>query len=309
MREREVTFGSGGLSLAGTLATPNSGGPFPAVLFIPGSGQVDRNENHKRMPINAFREMATHLAREGYASLRYDKRGVGASEGDYWPTGLFDNAADALAGLEYLKSQETVRLGAVFLLGHSEGALIATRLAGEGADVAGVILLAGAAKRGEDTLVWQAKQVAGSMKGLNGIIIRLFRINIVKAQRKQLDKVNRSTKDWYRAQLIAKMNARWLREFMAYEPAEDLSRIRVPVLAITGSKDIQVDPADLRKMAELVPGDFEYHEVADVTHLLRAEEGAPTLSTYKKQVKQKMDRRVLALVTDWLNRQADRGAR
>ena len=167
MIEEEVRLTSEKIALSATLAMPDSGGPFPMVLLIPGSGQVDRNENHKKLAINAFKEITEYLTGQGIATFRYDKRGVGASEGDYWVTGFQDNAADALSVLNQIKAHVAVKPGAVFLLGHSEGALISIRLAGEGADVAGVILIAGAAKQGEETLKWQAEQVVKGLRGLN----------------------------------------------------------------------------------------------------------------------------------------------
>ncbi|HEY91143.1 MAG TPA: alpha/beta fold hydrolase [Dehalococcoidia bacterium] len=307
MMEQEVSFKSEGLSLSGTLAMPDSGGPFPAVLFIAGSGQVDRNENHKKYPINLFREFAGLLAGEGIASLRYDKRGVGASEGDFWSAGFSDNTTDARSALDYVRSRKEIKPGAVFLLGHSEGALIAVRLAGQDVDASGAVLLSGAAQRGEDILRWQAQQVAAGVKGLNGLLIKLLRIDITKAQQKQLDKIKRSTRDTYRVQLIIRLNAKWMREFIDYDPSADLSRMKMPALAITGSNDIQTDPSDMGKMAELVTTDFEYHEVPGVTHILRYEEGPPTLSTYKKQVKQPMDSRIPELVLDWLKKRIEVG--
>jgi hypothetical protein len=298
--EHEVVIPSGPLHLAGTLRLPDSGLPCPAVLLIPGSGQVDRDENAARLPINAFRDIAVHLSEQGVATLRYDKRGVGQSAGDFWESGFFDNVADAAAALSFLKAQQEIRPGRVFLLGHSEGALIATRLAGTGAQVAGVILLAGPAQTGEQVLVWQSAQVLKGMHGFNKWLIDLFHIDVRKAQQKQLDKIKRSKKDWIRVQLVAKLNARWFREFMVYDPAADLPKIQAPVLAITGSKDIQVDPADLGRMAGLVTTEFESHAVPDLTHILRAEPGEPTLSTYQQQVSQPVDSRVLRIISEWL---------
>jgi len=300
--ERDVVIASGSLHLAGTLRLPDSDRRCPAVLLIPGSGQVDRNENAAKLPINAFRDIAVHLSEQGIATLRYDKRGVGASEGDFYETGFFDNVTDAAAALSCLKSQEEIRLDKVFLLGHSEGAMIATRLAAVGADVAGVILLAGPAQNGEDLLLWQAVQVMRGMHGLNKWIIDLFHIDVRKAEQKQLNKIKRSKKNWYRLQLIAKLNAKWLREFMAYNPADDLPKILVPVLAITGTKDIQVDPADLGRMAELVRTEFESQAVPNLTHILRMEPGEPTLSTYKQQITQPVDQQVLQIVSEWLRK-------
>lgn len=304
--EQEISFYSGPHILAGTLMIPDSPGlegTFPGVLLVPGSGRVDRNENAKKLPIDAFREIATDLANQGIASLRYDKRGVGESQGDFWSTGFYDNVADAATALHVLQFNEHIQPEHVFILGHSEGAVIATRLAATGADVAGVILLAGTARSGEDDLLWQGEQVAMSMRGLNGFLIRTLHIDVQKAQRKQLEKIKRSTKDWYRMQLIAKVNAKWMREFLTYNPAEDLPKIQAPVLAITGSKDIQVNPSDLQRMAGLIKSEFEWHEVPDVTHLLRAEAGEPTLSTYKQQVQQPVDVRVLNIISGWLQQQ------
>lgn len=263
---------------------------------------MDRDENHRKLRVNFFREMAGYLAVQGIATLRYDKRGVGASQGDFWSTGFYDNVSDCAAALAYVRSHGETRPDTVCLIGHSEGALIATRLAAEGADVAGIVLIAGSARRGEELLKWQVQQVVRGMKGFSGWLIRTLRIDVLKAQQKQLDKIRSSTKDTYRVQLFARVNAKWMREFIEYDPAEDLPRIRAPVLAITGAKDIQTDPADLKRMAELVRSDFEYHEIPDLTHILRKEEGAPSLSTYKKQAQQPSDPQVLNLVSDWLRR-------
>jgi alpha-beta hydrolase superfamily lysophospholipase len=238
MIAEEIHFVSENIRIAGTLLSPNSDGKFPAVLLITGSGQVDRDENHKKIRINSFRIIADFLAKHNIATLRYDKRGVGTSGGNYWETGFHDNASDTLAAIDYLKKHNNIQPDRIFLLGHSEGAFIATKLGGDGVDVAGIILVSGATKSGEETLKWQALQITKGMKGINRWLIKLLRINVAKAQQKQLDKIKISIKDYYRVQLIAKLNAKWLREFLAYNPAQDLSKIEVPVLAITGAKDI-----------------------------------------------------------------------
>jgi pimeloyl-ACP methyl ester carboxylesterase len=303
--EQEISFYSGPHILTGTLTIPDSPGlegTFPGVLLVPGSGQVDRNENAKKLAIDAFREIATELANQGIVTLRYDKRGVGESQGDFWSTGFYDNVADAATALHFLKFNEYIQPDHVFILGHSEGAVITTRLAATGADIAGAILLAGTAESGEDVMLWQGEQVAKGMHGLNGFLIRALHIDVQKVQRKQLDKIKQSTKDWYRVGLVTKVNAKWTREFLDYNPAEDLPKIHVPVLGITGSKDIQVNPSDLKRMAELVQFEFEWHQVPDVTHILRAEAGEATLSTYRQQVQRPVDERVLNYISDWLKR-------
>lgn len=300
--EHDISFSSGSLTLSGTVMLPDVQRVFPGVVLIPGSGQVDRNENADKLAINALREIATDLANKGIASLRYDKRGVGASQGDFWASGFYDNVSDAFAALRFFKSYEQVRSDQVFVLGHSEGAIIATRLGATNKDIAGVILLAGTAQLGEDVMLWQGKKVVKGLRGFNGFLIHAMHIDVQKTQRKQFEKIKRSTKDSYRIQLIAKLNAKWMREFLEYNPADDLPKIQAPVLAITGSKDIQVNPADLIRMTGLVTSEFEGHEVPDVTHILRAEVGEATLSTYRQQVEQPVDKRVLNIVSDWLQR-------
>ena len=74
----------------------------------------------------------------------------------------------------------------------------------------------------------------------------------------------------------------------------------MPVLAITGTKDIQVDPADVATMEQLVPTSFTGHLVDEVTHLLRAEHGTASVRTYKKQARQPLDRRVMELLAEWV---------
>jgi hypothetical protein len=112
------------------------------------------------------------------------------------------------------------------------------------------------------------------------MLIGLLRIDFLKSQRQALDKIKKSDKSRMRIQLVAKLNAKWFREFLAYDPAFDLGHITVPVLAITGSKDIQVNPEDLKIMAERGCSHFEAHEVPDVTHLLRADPDEPSIATY-----------------------------
>jgi hypothetical protein len=303
--EQNISFLSDGLALAGTITLPDIQGTFPGVVLVPGSGQVDRNENAKKLAINAFKEIAAILATKGIASLRYDKRGIGQSQGDFWKTGFYDNIKDATNAVDFLKHHAQIDSEQIFVLGHSEGAAIATRLAATGTNIKGVILLAGTAQSGEDVLLWQGEQVTKSMHGINGFLIHKLHINVRKAQEKQLEKIKHSTKDWFRMQLITKINAKWMREFLAYNPAKDLPKIQIPVLAITGSKDIQVNPADLKKMAELVKSNFNWFEVPDLTHILRKETGEPTISNYQKQIQKPVDKNVLNTISDWLENQIE----
>jgi pimeloyl-ACP methyl ester carboxylesterase len=300
--EKNISFHSGEYRLAGTICLPDSSEPVGAVLLVAGSGQIDRDENNRKLQTNILKQLAAYLASRKIGTLRFDKRGVGESEGDYWRTGFFDHVQDASAALEYLRSLPQVARKPVFLLGHSEGALICTRLAAEAQGPAGAILLAGAAETGETVLQWQLGEVTRNMGGINGFLIRNLHLNVRQAQEKALDKIKASPKDWFRQGWVKKINAKWMREFMAYDPSKDLRRIQVPILALTGSKDIQVNPDDLRLMQELVRTSIEVHEIPDMTHMLRTDDGDPSLSHYKGQVKRPLDPRLLQYIGDWLDK-------
>ena len=263
---------------------------------------MDRNENHKKMQMNAFNELARHLAERGLASLRYDKRGVGASKGEFLKAGIFDNVSDAASALGCLRDRAEVDADRTFVVGHSEGALIASRVAGDGIVTAGVVLMAGTARSGEEVLTWQAAEVVRHMTGFQGWLIRTLPIDPLKMQRKLLAKVASSTSDTMRVQLVVKLNAKWMREFIAYDPAADLAKAGCPVLAITGENDIQVNPADVAAMEEIVDGPFEGHVVPGVSHLLR--EGEPGTADYKRQLETPLDERVTSLIVQWLERRA-----
>lgn len=298
MYPTEVTFASGEHQMAGTFVAPNSSGPYPAALLVSGSGPIDRNSNARRLRIEVMRQVADRLAATGIASLRFDKRGVGSSSGNYLSAGFHDNVNDARAALDSLRARPEVASNCVSVIGHSEGALIATELAGSGAEIRGVVLLAGAATTGEAVLRRQATQVAASLPRPTRWLLRILRQDILRTQNKRLAQLKASTGNVIRVQLV-RMNAKWFREFMVYDPAEALHRIAVPVLAVTGSKDIQVDPADVERMAKLVRSDFTGDVAADVTHLLRRDDGPPSLRTYKKQVRRPVDRRLLDTVASW----------
>jgi pimeloyl-ACP methyl ester carboxylesterase len=297
--EQAVTFTSAGAALSGTLTTPGPDGPSPAVMLLPGSGRTDRDDNVKVLAINLFPELAAELSAIGFATFRYDKRGIGSSEGDYWTTGFDDRLADASAAVAWLAGRPEVDPKRVFVLGHSEGAMIAVRLAAGGDAVAGIVLLGGSAKTGEETMLWQGRQIAPTITGLNKFVIKLLHIDVVKSQVKNINRLKATTTDVTRIQ-GQKLNAKWVREFLAYDPAPDLAKVRVPVLGITGANDIQVDPDDLRLMEELIPADVESHVVPDVTHLLRADPSRAGLKDYRKQAKRPVDPRVLGYVTAWL---------
>ncbi|GAT70735.1 alpha/beta hydrolase [Planomonospora sphaerica] len=241
---------------AGTASTGAVSGagrePYPVALIITGSGPLDRDANHPRMPLGISRDLAHALARAGVASFRYDKRGAGESQGSFLAAGLNDNIDDARAALAWLRTRPEIDPAAVFVIGHSEGAVIATALgaepAGPAADLAGIVLLSPMAKTGEETLAWQTRQIAGDLPAPVRVILRLLRTDIAAKQAEAVARLKATTTDVARIQ-GRRTNARWHREFIAFDPEPALRALRAPVLAVTGAGDVQVDPADLDTIA------------------------------------------------------------
>jgi uncharacterized protein len=287
--------------LAGTLALPDGDGPFPAALITSGSGPLDRDSNHRRARFDVARQLAHALAAAGLASLRYDKRGVGGSPGDWRAAGFTDNADDLGRALQALAARPEVHGDRVVLVGHSEGALLSAVLAGRGAAVRGVVLLAGSATPGEELLRWQARQLAPTLPRAVRLVLRLLRTDLEKKAEANRRRIAATTGDVARVE-GARINARWFREFMAYDPREDLRRVTVPVLAITGTKDLQARPDDLTAVADLVAGPVETHRVPDLTHTLRRQDGPATMRSYREELRRPVDAELLATVTGWCRR-------
>ncbi|MCS6950988.1 MAG: alpha/beta hydrolase, partial [bacterium] len=121
--EREVRFQSDGVVLVGTLTAPSGVAKSPALLMIPGSGAVDRNGNGDGLRTDLYRQLAQRLAELGYVTLRYDKRGIGASqlpEKQQDKTSLSHLARDAVAAYQFLRQQPQVDPQRVGVLGYED---------------------------------------------------------------------------------------------------------------------------------------------------------------------------------------------
>lgn len=298
-RSEKMRISAGDVVLAGSYVSPDGPGPSPAALLLAGSGPLDRDGNARRMPLNLSRDLARMLARAGWASVRYDKRGIGESTGDYMRAGLYDELADAEAVLRWLAARPDV--STVVPIGHSLGASLAAELAAHDQRVAAAVLLAVTAQTGERTLTWQAEQIAPTLPAVARLVLRLMRTDVGRQQRKALDRLKKTTGDVARIQ-GAKVNARWMREFIAYDPLPTLSRVKVPVLALTGSKDVQVNPDDLRTVASTVAS-AETHVLPDVDHILRVEpHDVSDVRRYKKRLAQPIAPEVEQRLVSWLQR-------
>lgn len=283
-----------GLALAGTLTLPAGPGPHPAVLVLHGSGKLDRDGNAAGLRLGLGGPLAAALAGQGVATLRYDRRGAGASAGNWRATGFTDNRRDATAALHALAARPEIRADAIGVLGHSEGAVHAMAL---GADplVRAVVLLAGFARVGEDALRRQGQLIAGTLPAPVRPLLPLLRA----LGNRHLARVKATRTDVARVGGLA-TNARWMREMLHHDPRPDLAAIQVPVLAITGAKDLQVDPDDLEEIRRLVPGPVETHRPADLTHILRRTPGPASMVGYRRLLRRPVDAALLDQVSGWL---------
>jgi hypothetical protein len=287
--------------LAGTLTLPDSPGPVPAVLLAPGSGPLDRDSDHRRARFGVTRDLAHALAAAGLASLRYDKRGVGGTPGDWRRAGLSDAADDLVRAREALAARPEVDGDRVVLAGHSEGALLAAMAAARGVPCAGVVLLAGSATPGAELLRWQARRIGPTLPAPVRGLLRLLRVDLERKVAANHERIRATTTDVARIGGV-RLNARWHREFLAHDPRADLARITVPVLAVTGGKDLQVPADDLDTIAATVRGPVEVLRVDDLTHTLRRQPGPASMRAYRAELRRPVDADVLSAVVAWCRR-------
>ncbi|MGI9528950.1 MAG: alpha/beta hydrolase [Acidimicrobiia bacterium] len=298
MREVPVTIPASDITLAGTFSTPDGDGPHPSALLIAGSGPLDRDGNHPQLPLSVSKDLAAILADTGWATLRFDKRGVGESGGEYLPTGFEQEGLDANDAMRWLKNHDDTTT--IVAIGHSVGALYAAELSAFTPGIDGAVLLAYTGKTGKETLEWQAAAISETLPGILTSLLKLFGSSVEKQQAKAIRRLAKSDADVERIQ-GQKVNAKWMREFVAYDPAPVMRATKTPLLAITGAKDVQVDAADLEEVA-LVAGDrAEVWVIDDVDHILRYEpEPVSNPKKYKKQIERPIDGRVIEALTDWL---------
>ena len=292
--ERLEVVADGGVALVGTLVRPEAAGAAPAALLLNGSGPLDRDSNMPGQALHVADALAAALAARGVASLRFDKRGVGESGGRYLEASFERETGDADAMLLALGGASGVDASRVIVVGHSVGATIAIRLAARHDWIAGVVLLCAACESGLAVMRRQSEQIAGSLGGLQ----RLFAKRFLRRQERVREELLASTADVVRVE-GQELPAGWFREYMAYDPRPDLRAVRCPVLAITGRKDLQVEHGDVACIGELVQGSFTGLTPADLTHVLRADDDAPSLSAYGAQLERPLDADLVETVVAW----------
>lgn len=298
-REEEVLFPNVGakISLAGTLTIPSGSGPFPVAVLLTGSGPYDRDET--LLGHHPFLILADHLTRKGLAVLRYDKRGIGKSTGDYSKATTEDFASDCDSALAYLRNRKELDPKRIGLIGHSEGGIIAPIVAARSKDVAWIVLLAGPGLKGEDLLLLQSESIL-KVSGANDAqiastlhfnkqtyaLVRQVR-NRAELESKLKELVQSSSENSalppsaLQAQL-GMLASPWFRYFLDYDPVPALQKTLCPVLALDGEMDLQVPPKEnlaaiQKALKDAGNSDFQATELPGLNHLFQhAPTGSPT---------------------------------
>ena len=279
--------------------------------MVHGSGPLDRNENVKGQQLNAFNTMAAHLAELGIASLRYDKRGCGESSGEFVAAGHRDLVADAVRWVDELLLNDCCDAERLFVLGHSEGTVIAAQVFQARPRIAGLVLLCPFLEPLDVVLIKQAEQLERELAGRPGFIgkpanalFRLLGASVAK-QKRLIRRLKLSTGDTLRVRLH-KLPARWFREVFELDLPAIYAGITCPTLILGGAKDLQCNPQDVARIGELVAGEVMFEIVPDLTHLLRLEHGEPRLSASAKLLKRPVEPVLIEAICLWLEQQMTR---
>lgn len=228
------------ITIYGTLALPDVECPCNIVLIIAGSGPTDRNGNNNMgLSTDAYKMLADTLASHGYASLRYDKRGIAKSY--YKNFNEFDltfdlYVNDAIEWIKKLKSD--TRFSKIIVLGHSEGSLIGM-LAVNSTQADAFISVAGPAESA-DSLI--SIQISNQSKEL-GLEVQKYLKKLKKGEIVAV--TNSDLKSLFRPSVQP-----YLISWFKYSPKEEFAKLTVPSLVIQGNTDIQVDYHEAEKLAE-----------------------------------------------------------
>lgn len=256
-----------GVTLAGTLTLPSKEGNFPVVVLISGSSPQNRDEEivgHK-----PFLVIADYLTQNGIGVLRYDDRGTAASTGNYNTSTTMDFSYDAEAAVDYLMTRNDINKKKIGLIGHSEGGVIAPIVASRNKNVNFIVLLAGTGLRGDKLLLIQQELIARAAgaseeqlkeskifnqkifdyiisdtddKKLNSDLMNVYEEAISKTPNVKYP--DGMTKEQYIQSQINEYTYTWMKYFIRLDPNIALEKVKCPVLALNGSKDLQVSPKE-----------------------------------------------------------------
>lgn len=253
----EVTFKNhkDGITLAGTLTLPKGKGRYPAIILISGSGPNDRNE--EIMGHKPFWVLSDFLTQNGFAVLRYDKRGVKESEGNFNQALIKDFAEDASAAYAYLKTRKEIDPKKIGLLGHSEGGLVAQINASQHNEIPFIILMASPGIHGDELMILQKYTIEKAMgvpefslQVNSKLFAEIYQIlkkptttEVAQKELKAYFETSSYTKNAPESALegfYELIENKWFREFLAFQPEEYLAKIKSKTFVLNGKKDLQV---------------------------------------------------------------------
>ncbi len=274
--QSDVTIGRGEWELPGTLTTPMHGAPWPAVVLVHGSGPNDRDETIG--PNKPFRDLALGLASRGVAVLAYDKRTLTHGTAMAGVEGLTvqeEVVDDAVLGVDLLRVTDGVDPDRVFVLGHSLGGMLAPRIAQESDGIAGLVIMAGAARPLEDLILEQSTHLAkrdGALTTQERGALDDLAEQVATIKDPALDP---STSP---ALLLDVPASYWL-DLRGYRPPAAAADLGLPILVLQGERDYQVTMRDFERWDRALGGrdDAMLVSFPDLNHLMMGGPVKPSL--------------------------------
>ena len=260
LNERSVVLNTSTGALKGKMVTPNQESGYPVVLIIPGSGPTDMDGNSAALPgkNNSLKYLAEGLAGKGIASLRYDKRGIASSASagkDEYSMRFEDGIKDARGWIDYLSRDK--RISGIYVLGHSEGALVGMAASVDNLKVKGYISVAGAGRPAYEIVEEQ-------MEGQPEVIRDMVKsINASLKEGKLVPDVPIGLQSLFRSSVQPYMIS-----WYTYNPQEIIKKLKVPVLILQGDKDMQVSVKDAELLKRSQPS-ADYHLIGNMNHLMK----------------------------------------
>jgi len=293
-QERELAVGAGEQALAATLAMPRGAGPFPAVVLVHGSGPQDRNETIG--PNRPFLDIARGLAAQGIAVLRYEKRSKARPQDFTGKSFTVDDEVtdDAVAAIVTLRAQPGIDGKRVFVLGHSQGGMLAPRIAQRSGQIAGLILFAAPA-RSLLTILPEQNRYLLAKQGPTTPEAQAFLDKLDT----QIANVRGNTPDDSTDTPLG-LPARYWRSLEAIDPVAEAKALALPLLLLQGGRDFQVVDADWQRWRDGLAGDRRatFKDYPALNHLGIAGEGAGSLSEYQRPGQ--VDPQLIADTARWI---------
>ncbi len=239
--EEEFTLKNGEIVLPGTLSMPESPTKLPLVIFIHGSGNVDRNGNQAGVGINAnyIKALSDSLNKKGIAFYRYDKRTATLSNLDKLGGITFTNLIDdAKIVIDHFKNDP--RFNSLFLIGHSQGSLVG--MLSITPEIKGFISIAGPGQSIDNTIMEQLHQQNPDLAKLAGEHF---------AELKTTDTI--VSVHPFLMQLFKPQNQSFIKSWIVLDPVAEIKKINIPILLLNGEEDLQVTEKDFQRLQEAQP--------------------------------------------------------